>query len=542
VDFWIHVANLAAIYAILGLSLNLLVGYAGLFSMATGALYGVGAYAFALTTTKLGLPLPVTLLAAVLVPAAVGAVVAIPSLRISGDYLVIASFGLQTLIIAALTNLDGLTGGPGGIYGIPAPALGPLTPSADPASYLPLTLAAAVLVTLAMLALTRSPFGRALEMIRDDEIAAAAAGRNVVALKVTAFMISSGMAGIAGALYASYVSFIDPTSFAVLVSVFVLSIVVAGGAGTVRGSLVGAVAVVLLSESVRYVPVDDRLAGSIRQAVYGLLLIAVVFIRPRGLAGRSLGRRPADEPAEERPRPPAVPRTNGSTAVHCEGLVVGYGNLTVVSGVSLSVGEGEIVMLAGHNGAGKSTLLKAIAGQIRVREGRLTLNGRPVEANGRREGIGFVPQTGGTFGELTIAENLLLGGYVLRRRPEELARRIEEALEPFPQLAGRLDDRAKHLSGGLQRQLAIAMALVPGHRLLLLDEPSIGLSPSLVSSTLNTIRDITRARGLTVVVTEQNVRPALAIADHAYVLKAGRVSVDAPARELAAQADLWRLF
>jgi branched-chain amino acid transport system permease protein len=150
VDFWIHVANLVAIFAILGLSLNLLVGYAGLFSMATGALYGVGAYAFALTTTSLGLPLPVTVLAAVLVPAAVGAVVAIPSLRISGDYLVIASFGLQTVIVAMLTNLDGLTGGPGGIYGIPAPDLGPFTPT-DPESYLPLTLAAAVLVTLASL-------------------------------------------------------------------------------------------------------------------------------------------------------------------------------------------------------------------------------------------------------------------------------------------------------------------------------------------------------------------------------------------------------
>jgi branched-chain amino acid transport system permease protein len=541
VDFWIHVGNLVAIFAILSLSLNLLVGYAGLFSMATGALYGVGAYAFALTTTKLGLPLPVTLLAAVLVPAVVGVVVAIPSLRISGDYLVIASFGLQTLIVAMLTNLDGLTGGPGGVYGIAAPDLGPLTPT-DPESYLPLTAAAAVLVTVAMVALTRSPFGRALEMIRDDEIAAAAAGRNVVALKVTAFMISSGIAGIAGALYASYVSFIDPTTFTVLVSVFVLSMVVVGGAGTIRGSLIGAVAVVLLSEAVRYVPVDDRLAGSIRQAVYGLLLIAVVFVRPRGLAGRSLGRRSADPPAEDAPSRPVVPRTNGTTAMQCEGLVVGYGKLTVVSGVSLSVGEGEIVMLAGHNGAGKSTLLKAIAGQIRVRDGRLALNGRQVELNGRREGIGFVPQTGGTFGELTIAENLLLGGYVLRRRREELARRVDEALEPFPQLAGRLDDRAKHLSGGLQRQLAIAMALVPGHRLLLLDEPSIGLSPALVTSTLETIENITRARGLTVVVTEQNVRPALAIADHAYVLKAGQISVDAPARELAAHTDLWRLF
>jgi ABC-type branched-subunit amino acid transport system ATPase component len=412
----------------------------------------------------------------------------------------------------------------------------------DPASYLPLTVTAAVLVTLAMLALTRSPFGRALEMIRDDEIAAAAAGRNVVALKVIAFMISSGMAGLAGALYASYISFIDPTSFGVLVSVFILSIVVVGGAGTVRGALLGAVVVEVLNESVRYLPVNDQLAGSIRQAVYGLLLIGVVFIRPRGLAGRSIGRRSAEEPADERPNPPAVARTNGSTAVQCEGLVVGYGSLTVVSGVSLSVGEGEIVMLAGHNGAGKSTLLRAIAGQIRVREGRLMLGGQSVEVNGRREGIGFVPQTGGTFGELTVAENLLLGGYVLRRRPEELARRIEMALEPFPQLAALLDDRAKHLSGGLQRQLAIAMALVPGHRLLLLDEPSIGLSPSLVSSTLSTIHDITRARGLTVLITEQNVRPALAIADHAYVLKAGQVSVEASARELAARADLWRLF
>lgn len=540
-DFWIHVANLVAIFAILGLALNLLVGYAGLFSMATGALYGVGAYAFALTTTKWGMPLPLTVLAAILVPAVVGAVVAIPSLRISGDYLVIASFGLQTLIVALLTNLDGLTGGPGGVYGIPFPHILSWTPT-DPESFLPLTVGVAVLVTLAMLALTRSPFGRALEMIRDDEVAAAAAGRNVVTLKVVAFMISSGIAGLAGALYASYISFIDPSSFTVLISVFVLSIVVIGGAGTVRGSLIGAVAVVCLSEAVRYVPVDDQLAGSIRQIIYGLLLIVVVFIRPRGIAGRAIGRRSATPVVEEHAPPPATPRTNGNTALNCEGLVVGYGNLTVVRGVSMSVGEGEIVMLAGHNGAGKSTLLKAIAGQIRVREGRLSVRGESIGPNDRREGIAFVPQHGGTFGELTIRENLLLGGYVLRREPEELQRRIAAALEPFPQLQGRMDDRAKHLSGGLQRQLAIAMALVPGHRLLLLDEPSIGLSPALVTSTLETIRDITRTRGLTVVVTEQNVRPALAIANHAYVLKAGQVSVDAPARELAAHDDLWRLF
>lgn len=540
-DFWIYVANLIAIYAILGLSLNLLVGYAGLFSMATGALYGVGAYAFALTTTKMGLPLPLTLLAAILVPAVVGAIVAIPSLRISGDYLVIASLGLQTLIVALLTNLDGLTGGPGGVYGIPTPHLGSLTPT-NPESWLPLTFGVLVIVTLATLALTRSPFGRALEMVRDDEVAAAAAGRNVVALKVVAFMISSGIAGLAGALYASYVSFIDPTSFTVLVSVLALSIVVIGGAGTVRGSLLGAVTVVALIEAVRYVPVDNQLAGSIRQIIYGLLLIAVVFIRPRGIAGRPLGRKAAAAAVEAPPDSPVAPRTNGNTALQCEGLVVGYGNLTVIRGVSLSVGEGEIVMLAGHNGAGKSTLLKAIAGQVRVRDGHMAMGGRPIGSNDRREGIAFVPQAGGTFGELTIRENLMLGGYVLRRRPDQLARRIEESLEPFPQLAGRLDDRARHLSGGLQRQLAIAMALVPGNSLLLLDEPSIGLSPALVTSTLETVRDISRTRGLTVVVTEQNVRPALAIADHAYVLKAGRVSVDAPACELAGRDDLWRLF
>jgi branched-chain amino acid transport system ATP-binding protein len=153
-----------------------------------------------------------------------------------------------------------------------------------------------------------------------------------------------------------------------------------------------------------------------------------------------------------------------------------------------------------------------------------------------------VPQTGGVFPAMTVQENLKLAGYTLRRQPEKLEQRVESVIDLFPILHGLLEQRAGQLSGGQQRMLSLAMALVPGYRLLLLDEPSIGLSPVMVESTLKTVNDLTRRLGLTTLLCEQNVRPALEVADRAYVLKAGQVAHEADAAELRNDRDLWRLF
>lgn len=554
-EFWFHVGNLVAIYLVLTLSLNLLVGYAGLFSVTQGGVYGIGAYAFALASLRLGSPYPLTVLIALLVPAVFGAVIALPSLRLSGDYLVIASLGLQTVIVAVLMNLDSITGGAVGLAGIPPPQLGAWM-GIDPISYLPLSLGLAILVTAAMLALVHSPYGRALKMIRDDELAAAAAGKNIVALKVSAFAIGSAMAGLAGALYAGYVTYIDPTSFTVTVSIYVLSLVIVGGSATVIGSIVGATTVVAMSEALRFLPFPSAFVGEARQALYGLLLVGFVIWRPEGLFGESSRRRAttsAEVPLSAEATIKVAPSagSNGESAdrkpdLECREVVAGYDNLMVLRGVSLVAKTGEIVVVAGHNGAGKSTLLRAIAGTSTVRRGTVLVRGEDVT---NRQGdlvgedrVGLVPQTGGVFPAMTVAENLKVAGYTLRHHPKHLRERVDSVIELFPRLGVLLQQPARQLSGGQQRMLSLAMALVPGYRLLLLDEPSIGLSPVMVESTLETIHDITRTLGITAVLCEQNVRPALEVADRAYVLKAGQVALEAKASDLLKDRDLWRLF
>jgi branched-chain amino acid transport system permease protein len=557
--FLIDLANIAAINAILALSLNLMIGYAGLFSVTQGALYGIGAYAFALLELRLGWPFWLAIAGAAVVPALAGIVVALPSLRLSGDYLIIASLGLQTVIVALMTNLDSLTGGSLGLVGIPPPKIGGWQ-GIDAEHYLPFSLILCALATLALVAMVRGPYGRALRMIGADELAAASIGKNVMMLKVSAFVIGSAMAGVAGAAQAGYVTYIDPSSFTILTSIYVLTLVIVGGSGSVLGSLVGTVAIVAMEESLRFVDLPANTVGQVRQAGYGALLILFVLLRPQGLLGGSSRRRARAALAAEKAASaiqsstgqtmtvtaPLNGKNDGKNDLECRDLVVSYGPQTALRGVTITARPGEIVMIAGHNGSGKSTLLKAIAGHLPIRGGTVMIRGedytnRQAKLVGPQR-IGMVPQTGGVFPALSVADNLKLAGYGLRRDGELLAERIGHVLELFPRLGEMADRPAGQLSGGQQRMLSLAMALVPEHRLLLLDEPSIGLSPVMVESTLETIQHITRQLGITALLCEQNVRPALAIADRAYVLRAGQVALEAPAAQLLGDDDLWRLF
>jgi branched-chain amino acid transport system ATP-binding protein len=224
----------------------------------------------------------------------------------------------------------------------------------------------------------------------------------------------------------------------------------------------------------------------------------------------------------------------------------GYGKKTVLQGVALRVREGEVVAVLGHNGAGKSTTLKTILGLLPARAGEVRFagkawsNGNPVE--NVRNGMALVPQGRGVFPDLTVSENLMLGAYTQRESAANAAR-LREVIELFPLLEERAGQRAGTLSGGEQQMVAVGMALMPRPRLMMMDEPSIGLAPVLVQRVLETARQINRRFGTTIILVEQNIKTALGVADRAYVMKSGRVVLEKPAAELlAAQASWWELY
>ncbi len=225
-----------------------------------------------------------------------------------------------------------------------------------------------------------------------------------------------------------------------------------------------------------------------------------------------------------------------------EGLESGYGKKTVLQGVSLHVGEGEVVALLGHNGAGKSTTLRTILGLLPARAGTVRFGGAPW-ANGdpaenSRRGIALVPQGRGVFPDLTVAENLELGAHT-ERDAAVRAQRLRDVFELFPVLAERRAQRVGTLSGGQQQMVAVGTALMRRPRLLMMDEPSIGLAPVLVQRVLETVRQINQRFGTAIVLVEQNIKTALGMANRAYVMKSGRIVLERPAAELLAARDSW---
>lgn len=217
-------------------------------------------------------------------------------------------------------------------------------------------------------------------------------------------------------------------------------------------------------------------------------------------------------------------------------LRVGYGNVEVLHGISLDVAQGEIVALLGSNGAGKTTTLRAISGLIRSRAGEIVMDGRRLTGLRANQivalGLGHVPEGRRMFGALTVEENMQLGGYLIRRDAAALQQRREQLYQTFPRLAERRDQLAGTLSGGEQQMLAIARALMLRPRIVVLDEPSMGLAPKLVRAIFGMIADICR-EGTSILLVEQNARQALRIAHRAYVLESGRIALTGSAQDLA---------
>ena len=281
-----HLLIMSGIYIILALSLNLLLGYAGLFSVGHGAFYGIGAYAAAILATKLGFPFWGEILAAACIAGLCGFVIGFPTLRLRGDYLALATFGFAVIIYSVFNNWYDLTRGPLGIRGIPKVVLFSI-PFTSLWSYTVLVGFFVLLTIFCIRRLTYSAFGKVLEAIREDDMAATAIGKNIAKFKVLAFVIAAFFAGIAGVLYAHYVTFIDPSSFLIQESFLIFSMVIFGGMGSIGGSILGAAILVILPEALRFLGLPSAVAANMRQLIFGVLIVFIINWRPEGLLGKS---------------------------------------------------------------------------------------------------------------------------------------------------------------------------------------------------------------------------------------------------------------
>jgi len=275
--YTLHLANLAGIFAILTLSLNLLTGCTGQFSVGQAGFYGIGAYTSAVLTVKLGMPIWFGFISAGIISSLFGLLLGIPTLRLKGLLLGVATMGFGEIMYQVFINWGAVTNGPMGITGVPAPKIGPIVFDSYGKYYF-IVIVALIVITILMQNLIKSRVGRAFLAIKENEVAAEAMGINSTKFKVIAFMCSAFMAGIAGALYAHEVRFISPESFVGAESSAILAMMVVGGIGNIPGSILGAAALIIIPEYLRSF-------GDLRLVIYGAAIVAIVIFAPAGIGG-----------------------------------------------------------------------------------------------------------------------------------------------------------------------------------------------------------------------------------------------------------------
>ncbi|MCL2104064.1 MAG: branched-chain amino acid ABC transporter permease [Kiritimatiellaeota bacterium] len=280
-EYLLHLLILVGVYVMLSQSLALSAGFGGMISLAHAGFYGVGAYTAALLAVRCGAPFLVALPMAMVLSGMLALGVAAIALRTVDDYFVICTLGIQVVVFSLMNNWMGLTRGPLGIPGIPGIRLFGMAVESKVA-FLLLVAVLAALIFVAIRKLTTSSFGRTLRALSEDEIFAKSLGKNVYLTKLTAFTLGAMFAAVPGVLYAHYISYIDPTSFTLDESIFILSIVILGGMRNLWGSVLAAAFLVLLPETLRFVGMPGAVAANLRQVVYGGILVLMMFRYSRG--------------------------------------------------------------------------------------------------------------------------------------------------------------------------------------------------------------------------------------------------------------------
>ncbi len=525
----IRLATLAAIQAILAIGYQAVFGRLGLLSLAQGAFFGIGAYATAFAATRFGLDATFTLPIAVLAATAIAAIVALPVLRLASHYLALATLGLAQLALLAAINLEPLTGGAIGINNVPGLVLaGEAVARGWPLLALSWSLAA--LVAAMAWYRARGARGQAMDLAREDPLAAEALGIDTGRLRLGAFLFAAATAGLAGALNAHLLGIVSPETLEFPVMVACLSMVVIGGRFHVAGAILGAVLIVHLPEYL-------RVTGAWYLAIYGAGMLLTILFAPEGIAGlvervvrRLVPVRPPILPPPDAPA--AIVRAIGAKPILAlRGVTRRFGGVTALERVDLKIGAGELVGLIGPNGSGKTTLLNTVAGLYRPDEGAVRLDGADIAARKvcriARAGIARGFQAPRLMDDRSVLDNVKLAA-----RGGDAAALAVHWLERLG-----IDDiarrRAGDLPGGKRRLVEIARAMATGPRLLLLDEPAAGLTPAEQADLAEALRRLNR-EGLAILVVEHSVAFLRALAPRLVCLVEGRVVADGPTERVIA--------
>jgi len=545
--YWSSLVVFAAVLAILGQSVNLLLGYLGQVSFGHAAFYGLGAYVAGLMAVKLGVDYWLAVPVAVAAAAGVGALVGLASQRLGGAYLAIATLTLAEMFRLIAANWIELTRGPLGVVVLPQ-KIAPLEAIGIPFDryYLFIVLFCLALVSLVVERLMTGAVGRSWLAIREAAPLAEAAGIATLRLRVACVTLSGAIAGLAGGLIVPKIFVLSPDLFGVINSATALLVVVLGGKATILGPVVGGLIFAGVPELLR--PVADY-----REVIFALLLLLAVRLMPggiMGLLGDRLPRRPAAS-ATVGPAPVADSGKVRGARLDIAALSKSFRGLAAVADVSFSAEAGQIVGLIGPNGAGKTTCLNLISGAIAADRGAVELDGKPVRGLTPHEiaRLGMVRTFQQTLlcSRLNVVENVLIGttcvvplgigdwltvGGALRRAEARRLALAEEAMALMG-LSDLSEAKAADLPYGAQRRLSVAVALAAGPRILLLDEPAAGLSPAEAADLAAALRR-GRERGTTIVIVDHNVQMMSDLCDRLCVLHHGtRLAFGTPVEVLA---------
>jgi branched-chain amino acid transport system permease protein len=524
---------------------NVIAGFTGYVSLGQSAFLGLGAYTVGILSEHVDVSPFFLAPVGGVVAAIVAALLGLTIMRSREHAFVISTIAFLFLMQAVGLNWRGFTGGSNGIrLSLPRYdfALG----------HLPFYEAMLGLLALSVLMawwIRRTKLGAGLLAIREDEDKAAAIGVRTSVYKILAFVASAVLVGVAGGVYAYFLTFIDPRGmFDILVSVQIVLACLLGGRGTIWGPVLGAFAIIPMNE----VTVDLASGQGVRLFVFGLALLLVVLFLPRGIIPTFRGaierRRASEVPFERRPAiatvvaaEPAPPVEPTRTLLEIEGLTRRFGGIVAVDACSLAVREGSLTALIGPNGSGKTTVFNLVTGMMRADAGEIRLDGRRIDGmlpwNRAYLGLGRTFQITRLFPQLTVLENVVapLRGFRWRNLVADAvtgpeARRAQELLD-FVGMEAFAHRPCWRLSFGQQKLVELAQALMLEPRLILLDEPAGGVNPGMIDRITELIRELNR-KGLTFLVVEHNMPMVLDLCDPILVMARGRVIAEGAPGEI----------
>ena len=534
--YYLHVLGAIATTVLVGVGLNILTGLSGQVSIGHAGFFAIGAYTSSLLMTKLQWNFWLAMVIAVVVSAVTGLVLAAPALRVSGPYLAMVTVAFGIIVEQILIEWVDLTGGFGGIFNIPQPTLFNLPPAMR--NVVLLAWIAAILALISFAALKKHHWGRAWQAVRDDEIAATALGLNVLRIRLMAFAISAAFTGLGGVFFASIIGFISPGSFTFHRSILFLLVAILGGLGTVAGSVVGAIALVILPELI-----NDF--AEYQLLVFGILLLLTLWLTPEGVVSFFLKRFDRADavypPAMSENNLPLVVKNQTDVSLKVEQITISFGGVKAVNNVDFVAQSGTITSIIGPNGAGKTTLLNLLAGFYAAESGRVYLG--KLDLTGKnsleivRAGLSRTFQTTRLFDSLSVLDNLKVGytgdrlGNIftaLLGRERQTKPLLETQLIELLAFVGYQDNihaRADSLAFGDRRLVEIARALATNPQIILLDEPAAGLSEQQKKRLARLLRCLANA-GIKVIVIEHDINLVMEISDRLVVLDRGKVICD----------------